>query len=503
MATAGGRSFLLTVYGGNFVASSTANWNGAALPTDFVSASQLTAIVPASDIATAGAASVTVVNPPPSGTSGAASFAILEQNPVPVISSSLPCIASAGGADFSLTVVGSGFVSSSVVDWNGAAVATSFVSASLLTAQIPASDITSAGSATITVVNPAPGGGTSNRIIFPITDANLIFVTSTTYAAGALGGLAGADAICQMRATDAGLTGTYRAWLSTNGTGATNAITRLGTSRGWVRPDGKPFIDTTTDLANGRLMYPPRVDEFGVDLGSRDVLTNTAADGTLATTANTCCANYTSTTSSDAALGGSSSAGETLFTAYFGLQCNEPANLYCFEVGRTTPVTATPTAGRRAFVSDEFFVSGGGITAADAICASEASAAGLSGTYLAALATITSSVQSRFETSGAPWVRADGLPLASTAQALFSGAMMDTPPVVNASGTKWYESTAWNGALSWTSTGTMASTCNNYTSTSGSGQDLIWISNTNPSLIFDSDSFLCSSSSLRLLCLQE
>src|SRR5207244_13212242 len=38
----------------------------------------------------------------------------------------------------------------------------------LLTAQIISSDIATAGSAVVTVVNPAPGGGTSNAVNFPI-----------------------------------------------------------------------------------------------------------------------------------------------------------------------------------------------------------------------------------------------------------------------------------------------------------------------------------------------
>ncbi len=41
-----------------------------------------------------------------------------------------------------------------------------------------------------------------------------VFVTSTLYKGGELGGLTGADMKCQARATAAGLTGTYKAWLS-------------------------------------------------------------------------------------------------------------------------------------------------------------------------------------------------------------------------------------------------------------------------------------------------
>ena len=67
----------LTVNGGNFVSTSTVNWNGVARATTFVSPTQLAATITATDIAVEGTASVTVVNPAPGGgTSAAATFTI-------------------------------------------------------------------------------------------------------------------------------------------------------------------------------------------------------------------------------------------------------------------------------------------------------------------------------------------------------------------------------------------------------------------------------------------
>src|SRR5690606_11356783 len=83
-------------------------------------------------------------------------------NPIPATTSLTPTSATAGGPGFTLTVNGSNFIAGSVVRWNGANRATTFVSATQLQAAIPASDIATAGTATVTVVNPAPGGGTSN-----------------------------------------------------------------------------------------------------------------------------------------------------------------------------------------------------------------------------------------------------------------------------------------------------------------------------------------------------
>jgi hypothetical protein len=186
-ATAGGTAFTLTVQGANFIASSVVRWNGTAVATTYISANELRAIVSAADIATAGSATVTVVNPlPGGGTSAGAVFTINEANPTPSISSSAPTSAPAGAAALSLTVVGTGFIASSTVNWNGSALVTTYVSATQLTATITAADLSSAGTDSITVLNPAPGGGTSNAASFaviannPVPSISSISPTSTS-----------------------------------------------------------------------------------------------------------------------------------------------------------------------------------------------------------------------------------------------------------------------------------------------------------------------------------
>jgi hypothetical protein len=170
-ATAGVAAFTLTVNGTNFIASSVVNFNGAARTTTFVSATQLTAAILAADIATAGTPSVTVFNPAPGGgTSNAQTFTI--NNPAPTITSLSPTGATAGGAGFTLTVNGTGFVATSSVKFNGAARVTTFVSATQVTAAILASDISTVGTPPVTVTNPAPGGGTSAPVNFNVSAAN-------------------------------------------------------------------------------------------------------------------------------------------------------------------------------------------------------------------------------------------------------------------------------------------------------------------------------------------
>jgi 6-phosphogluconolactonase (cycloisomerase 2 family) len=163
----GGPAFPLTVVGSNFVANSVVRWNGGDRPTTFVGSGQLTAQISASDVVATGTAAVTVFNPAPGGgTSNAFNLAIntTSINSTPSINSLDPSCAPVGGQDFTLLVSGSDFVASSVVRWNGSDRPTTLdvIGPPVLRAQIPASDIAAAGTAAVTVFNPAPGGGSSN-----------------------------------------------------------------------------------------------------------------------------------------------------------------------------------------------------------------------------------------------------------------------------------------------------------------------------------------------------
>lgn len=110
---------------------------------------------------------------------------IIGDNPVPQLTGLNPTSVLAGTDAFTLTVTGSGFAPTSRVLFNGQERPTTFVSGSQLTAQILASDITTPGPATVTVVNPAPGGGVSAAV--PLT---IITRLTSISAASFLGGVA-------------------------------------------------------------------------------------------------------------------------------------------------------------------------------------------------------------------------------------------------------------------------------------------------------------------------
>ena len=184
-ATAGGPTFTLMVTGSNFIGGSVVEWGATALNTNFVSGTQLTASVPASDIATAGTVQITVVNPTPGGgPSAPVPFTINAApaltNPTPRITWMSPFSASAGGPSFNLTVYGANFTSGSVVQWNGD-LPTQFVNSNQLTALVPASYVAKPGLVEIAVFNPTPGGGTSGAWTYPIASSGV-----TNFAGGPL-----------------------------------------------------------------------------------------------------------------------------------------------------------------------------------------------------------------------------------------------------------------------------------------------------------------------------
>jgi hypothetical protein len=99
----------------------------------------------------------------------ATATALAQTASVPLINQPLvPASAVPGGGEFYLTVPGQGFAPDAVLNWNGSTRVTIVNSSDSLQAVINAIDIAKQGTASITVTNPAPGGGTSNVVYFPI-----------------------------------------------------------------------------------------------------------------------------------------------------------------------------------------------------------------------------------------------------------------------------------------------------------------------------------------------
>jgi hypothetical protein len=84
-------------------------------------------------------------------------------NPLPVLTAVSPSMLVAGADGATLTLTGSGFVRHSQARWNGADRVTHFQHPETLTVDLEASDLATITTNKLTVVNGAPGGGTSGE----------------------------------------------------------------------------------------------------------------------------------------------------------------------------------------------------------------------------------------------------------------------------------------------------------------------------------------------------
>lgn len=168
--TAGSGDTTLTVSGSNFVQGSEIALNGTPRPTLYVSSTSLQSQLLTKDLSNSTTLQVTVVNPGAVPASNGLPVVVASgtPSPLPTVSAISPQSAPTGSPQTTLTVTGTGFVPSSTVLWNGSGLATTFQSASALLAQIPASLLQTAGSASVTVSTAAPGGGVSGSSVFAI-----------------------------------------------------------------------------------------------------------------------------------------------------------------------------------------------------------------------------------------------------------------------------------------------------------------------------------------------
>ncbi len=187
---AGSGAFTMTVYGSNFQPyngigmTSVVLWNGSPLDTQPVqigSGTMLQAAVPASAVATAGTASVTVRNTVPGNlpvTSNAVAFTITAL--LPTLTAVNP---TSGWAKFYqpylLTLAGTNFTNASQVLVNGTVHASTYVSSTQLTVQLTAADIANAGTLNLSVRNGA-GQQPTNTVAFTLQADTLFPITTIT-----------------------------------------------------------------------------------------------------------------------------------------------------------------------------------------------------------------------------------------------------------------------------------------------------------------------------------
>jgi hypothetical protein len=172
--------------------------------------------------------------------------------------------------------------------------------------------------------------------------AKLVFATSMLFEGGALGGLAGADAVCQKLAAIGNLPGMYKAWLSDSQASPSTRFTQGGAP--YVLRDGTVVALNWMVLTSGNLQHAIDEDEFGgrptsgtAACGDQiTVWTDTSTDGTLSDPGATC-GNWSDVTATGGIWGDATqTANWSVSCGGFGTfngasLCSVLSALYCFE----------------------------------------------------------------------------------------------------------------------------------------------------------------------------
>lgn len=159
----------------------------------------------------------------------------------------------------------------------------------------------------------------------------VVFATSQLIN-GAMGGLPGADAFCNMLAVKATLPGTFKAWLSTAAESPATRMTHADVP--YVLANGTLIARNWADLTDGMLLVPINIDEAAHGaLGNYvcsngEVWSDTDVQGNLSGNS---CTDWTSTNAvGDAAHLTQADAGWTVATCP-QVSCSTPLPIYCFE----------------------------------------------------------------------------------------------------------------------------------------------------------------------------
>lgn len=159
----------VTVTGSNFV-QGVALWvNGTPRTSTFVSDTQFTAQISASDFAATGSLPMNVINPKPGGgTSGTKALAV--NNPAPGAATLTPASVVAGASDTQVTITSSGLLPTTVVQVNGATRAAKYISGTQVSFVLSAAELAGGSVLPVTLSNPLPGGGSASAGSFTVNN---------------------------------------------------------------------------------------------------------------------------------------------------------------------------------------------------------------------------------------------------------------------------------------------------------------------------------------------
>lgn len=178
--------------------------------------------------------------------------------------------------------------------------------------------------------NTQPADGIDDGCEAPVTAPKTVFVTSTLHD-GSLGGLAGADAVCQGLAAGAGLEGTYKAWLSDSASSPSNRFNK--SSLPYQLVDGTTIALDWDDLTDAALLNAISLDEYGAEVAPQPIFTSTGTSGESVTNYKSpgYCSEWYSNSEEFGSISGYNGSTTSGWTHGGGVGCAYPFRLYCFE----------------------------------------------------------------------------------------------------------------------------------------------------------------------------
>jgi len=166
-AMRGGSAFSLTIEGKGLMGTTELYLNADKTETTSASCNSVKVEVPSAYLQAAGQIEIKAVNPTPEG--GASSVLTLAvENPAPVITALQPSQETAGASDMTLTIIGTGFFSDTVLYVNNVQRLFTLISPTQLQTTLLASDLENGGYLDINAANSLPGGGLSITAQFTV-----------------------------------------------------------------------------------------------------------------------------------------------------------------------------------------------------------------------------------------------------------------------------------------------------------------------------------------------
>lgn len=174
----------VTILGSGFESYDWVEIKGQPVDSSYTDSGHIEATIPWQFLGQTGSIPFTVVSPY-NGHSNTLSLSLV--NTVATIHTLWPLTLASGGGQVNFDVYGLNYVSGSKVYWNGQPLTTQVVGGStagtgdeLVIATVSPTLLATASTATITVVNPTPGGGTSNSLSMDVSPAHPVVVYPST-----------------------------------------------------------------------------------------------------------------------------------------------------------------------------------------------------------------------------------------------------------------------------------------------------------------------------------